>query len=720
MIINSITLKNFRSYEDETTISFTPEHNKNIILIGGENGAGKSTLFEAIKLCIYGPTTYGYLGENHNYLTKIKNNINDNAFKNKDIECLVALNISFKEGTKIKEYYLKRSWVYCNQKLHESFKVFLNDSELNEEDKLYFDKYLKSLLPPSLFDFFFFDGEELSDFFTGKSASSNLKESVLELFNYDTFEILKKQLLTYQRAQSKSSTKLEEAQSKFDELSYVTESIKDEIINLERTIILDEEHLNNLIIKRFKTEEDFRNSGGLLEDEKAALNLKIIKLENERSVINQYIKDFCNDTLPFLLVTDLLNYTKIQIDKEDSLNSYNSIKDRLSGDIVKTSFLQHNITSNKHDDIYDEIATTLLSNMFNVEEIKNVSNILELSTEDKSSINFTIDNILSKKPIIEKDIINKFKRTSQISLKLKSLRDKLNSTISSDILNTYLETIHVINLEITEVQNSLAVKKSTIESKCEELKNKEYHLTRAKNEYTTLLQNINVLDMSNSLILYLDELLANLTKDKLKLIQDEFIKIFSTIIRKENYINSIVIDDNFNSTLYINKDYVPTDIVNIIKNIGFDGLSKKYGPKFIEDLYKHYNVKTNKELESKVYNDFSINYIRLSTKVNINDFSNGEKQIYILCLIWAIIKSSGVEIPFIIDTPYARIDETHRNSLSTKYLPNISKQVIILSTNKEIDSELYKTVKPYICNEYLLLYNNDLRKTEVKNGYFEV
>ena len=75
MIINSITLKNFRSYEDETTFSFTPKDNKNIVLIGGENGAGKSTLFEAIKLCIYGPITYGYLGENHNYLTKIKNNI---------------------------------------------------------------------------------------------------------------------------------------------------------------------------------------------------------------------------------------------------------------------------------------------------------------------------------------------------------------------------------------------------------------------------------------------------------------------------------------------------------------------------------------------------------------------------------------------------------------------------------------------------------------------
>ena len=131
MIINSITLKNFRSYEDETTFSFTPQDNKNIVLIGGENGAGKSTLFEAIKLCIYGSMAYGYIGNNYNYLSKIKNNINDNAFKNEDIECYLGLSLSFKEGTKIKKYYLKRSWNYLNQKIYEEFNIYLNNKELN-------------------------------------------------------------------------------------------------------------------------------------------------------------------------------------------------------------------------------------------------------------------------------------------------------------------------------------------------------------------------------------------------------------------------------------------------------------------------------------------------------------------------------------------------------------------------------------------------------------
>lgn len=718
MIINNITLKNFRSYEDETTFSFTPNGDKNIVLIGGENGAGKSTLFEAIKLCIYGPTTYGYLGNNYNYQTKLKNNINDNAFKNEDIESFIGLSLSFKEGTELKNYYLKRIWRYENHKLNEEFKVFLNDEELSEDDKLYFDKYLKSVLPPSLFDFFFFDGEELSDFFVGKSSSSNLKEAVLELFNYDTFDVLKKQLLSYQRTNSKSNKSLEEAQAKYDEVSAEMAEIKDDIKELEDIIINNKAILDDLYIRKQVAEDAFRNSGGIFEKERALLNSEINKLESERSQINQQIKDFCNDTLPFLILPKLLKQTKKQVEEEDSLFSFNSIREKLSGNVIESTLIKHLPKNNNIN--YDEIALTLLNEMFEVDKMNDMYNILELSNEDKNSINFTINNVLSKSKELKLDILSKFTRLKEISLTLKTLREKLNSTVSGDLLNSYLETSTLLDREISETENITASSKAKLEEKNNQLHLKDYHLTRAKNELTSLLQNNNVLEMSTSIITYLDKLLKNITRDKIDSIENEFINIFGNIIRKDNYVNSIVIDDSFNSTLYINKDYDTNEILNILTNLGFKGTEKKYGSKFVEDLFNYFDVSDYKSLTKKLEQIVLVEYISLSSKVNINDFSKGEKQIYILCLIWAIIKSSGVEIPFIIDTPYARIDETHRNALSTAYLPNISKQVIILSTNKEIDSELYKVVKPYVCNEYLLLYNTNLRKTEVKNGYFEV
>ena len=143
---------------------------------------------------------------------------------------------------------------------------------------------------------------------------------------------------------------------------------------------------------------------------------------------------------------------------------------------------------------------------------------------------------------------------------------------------------------------------------------------------------------------------------------------------------------------------------------------------FIEDLLNKYPVSSLSELMEYLNNNPSWEDIEVRTKVNVNDFSKGEKQIYILCLIWALTKSSGVEVPFIIDTPYARIDESHRKTLTVDYLPNISKQVIILSTNEEIDSNLYNVIKPYICDEYLLLYNEsdlDLKHQKRQKKYLK-
>lgn len=719
MIINSIKLKNFRSYEDETEFSFSPKDNKNIVLIGGENGAGKSTLFEAIKLCIYGPMSYGYIGINSNYLTKIKNNINNNAFKSDIVKCDISLSLSFKEGTQINEYTLNRNWEYINQKIVEGFEVIKNGTLLNEDEVNYFNRYLQSVLPPSLFDFFFFDGEELTEFFIGKNSSNSLKDAVLQLFNYDTFNILKKQLLSFQRNISKNNNSLNDIQALYDKSLNRVKLAKSQIDLINSNIEAKELELDELLVKKNNLDEDFKNSGGILENERAELTSKINKLESERSIINQEIKDFCNDILPFLIVSDLLADTKKQIEKEENISSYKAVKNKLSGEVIKKSFNSIHTLNNSSAD-FNEVAVTILNNMFDVKEIENISEILLLSDDQKVNVLSTITSIISNNETYKNSLINNFDKLKYIAIDLKECRDKLNSTISGELVENYLKEIEAINTVILNTQNSILTLKHDLDNSNEELKNAEYHYTRAKNQYTSSLQDNNVLELSANVTEYLDDLLATLTKDKLRLIEENFIDIFKTIIRKNEYVSSIVIDDSFESTLYVSRGYSSLEIQNIISNLGINDISKKYGLMFIKDLLNKYPVSSLAELMEYLNNNPSWESIEVRTKVNVNDFSKGEKQIYILCLIWALIKSSGVEVPFIIDTPYARIDESHRKTLTVDYLPNISKQVIILSTNEEIDSNLYNVIKPYICDEYLLLYNESARKTEVKKGYFEV
>ncbi len=99
--------------------------------------------------------------------------------------------------------------------------------------------------------------------------------------------------------------------------------------------------------------------------------------------------------------------------------------------------------------------------------------------------------------------------------------------------------------------------------------------------------------------------------------------------------------------------------------------------------------------------------------------SAGEKQLMVIAMLWALAKCSNKMLPVIVDTPLARLDMQHRKALIERYFPNASSQTIILSTDSEIDSECYKIIKPYVSNEFTLVYDENKKCSYVKSGYFE-
>ena len=251
------------------------------------------------------------------------------------------------------------------------------------------------MLPPSLFDFFFFDGEELTEFFIGKNSSNSLKDAVLQLFNFDTFNILKKQLLSFQRNISKNNNSLSDIQSLYDEALNRVKTAQSQIELFTSQIESKEIELDELIVKKNNLDEEFKNSGGILENERAEITSKINKLENERSIINQEIKDFCNDILPFIIVSDLLSDTKKQIEKEENISSYKAVKNKLSGEVIKKSFNSIPTLNNSSAD-FNEVAITILNNMFDIKELENIAEILLLSADQKVNVLSIITSILSK------------------------------------------------------------------------------------------------------------------------------------------------------------------------------------------------------------------------------------------------------------------------------------------------------------------------------------
>ncbi|MFC3320736.1 DNA sulfur modification protein DndD [Mesorhizobium cantuariense] len=101
-----------------------------------------------------------------------------------------------------------------------------------------------------------------------------------------------------------------------------------------------------------------------------------------------------------------------------------------------------------------------------------------------------------------------------------------------------------------------------------------------------------------------------------------------------------------------------------------------------------------------------------------SSLSAGEKQVYAIAMLWALARTSGRALPMIIDTPLARLDSEHRTAIVERYFPEASHQVIVLSTDTEVDAQLLKELTPSISHSYRLDYEPDQRATRAIPGYF--
>lgn len=98
--------------------------------------------------------------------------------------------------------------------------------------------------------------------------------------------------------------------------------------------------------------------------------------------------------------------------------------------------------------------------------------------------------------------------------------------------------------------------------------------------------------------------------------------------------------------------------------------------------------------------------------------SAGEKQIYAIAMLWALARTSGRPLPMIIDTPLARLDSDHRSRLVQRYFPTASHQVVLLSTDTEIDRQLIQELGANVSHAYRLDYDPVKARTIAYQGYF--
>jgi DNA sulfur modification protein DndD len=98
--------------------------------------------------------------------------------------------------------------------------------------------------------------------------------------------------------------------------------------------------------------------------------------------------------------------------------------------------------------------------------------------------------------------------------------------------------------------------------------------------------------------------------------------------------------------------------------------------------------------------------------------SAGERQLLAISLLWGMMKVAGSHLPSVIDTPLGRLDSLHREHLVDRYFPQASEQVLLLSTDEEIDEYLLGRLKKSVARTYTLVHHDSTFTTGVVEGYW--
>jgi DNA sulfur modification protein DndD len=190
MKIKRISLYNIGPYVGINTFDFTVARDQNIVLIGGKNGAGKTTFFKAIKTCLYGCKVWGYDAPGKDYYSIISGLVNFKTMYDNMSSAYVEIDLVFDDGKQVNTYTLRREWKKVKTSLSEYFQIRKNDELILGAEEDDFVNYLLSVIPPDMFNFYFFDGESIAEFFLGADGNKNFRNAFLKLYGLDTLSIM--------------------------------------------------------------------------------------------------------------------------------------------------------------------------------------------------------------------------------------------------------------------------------------------------------------------------------------------------------------------------------------------------------------------------------------------------------------------------------------------------------------------------------------------------
>lgn len=634
-----------------------------ITLIGGMNGTGKTTILNSLRLCLYGAELMGSKVAHstyEKYLSHLIHRSENLLLKPDSASVQIEFEHAYLGVTDV--YQVSRSWTKNGSRVKEKLTVQKNGELLQELVPEQWQTFLKDLIPSGLSDLFFFDGEKIQNLADDVQGSEELARSIRALLGLDLAERLRVDLGIYVK-KNVSNTSDKELYEQLKAVESKIAELENERKLLDRNRAKIESSKQLVEGKIEAKERKLASEGGDFASSRTNLIAEDRLLANKQEELENHIRSMCNSNLPFALVPDLCEELLCQLKEEEKLvqklnaeKQLKKITQQVGKDILPK--LKSAGFGNKPSRQILSIFKDWLNEKSNSPKSKKVQIIHGLSPKEKSNIETTLRDATENIPInIQKTVTSLHK----IAEKRRSIQSSLAKAPSEDLLKPIVNSLSSLNQQLgqyTQKAKALDQELRSIINKISELKRRQTKLVEKK---ATKHKTYDRTSLAISVGKAMDSYIGKITNRKIEQLDHTVLAKYSLLSRKTDAVKSISIDSK-------------TFKVSLLDALG--------------------------------------------SNISKDELSAGEKQILAVSMLWALASTSGRLLPVVIDTPLGKLDSSHRRNLINNYFPFASHQIVILSTDTEVDKNLYRKLSPHISHAYHLEYDESEKVVKTSKGYF--
>lgn len=665
MIFKTVELENYGLFQN-AIFDLAPRNEggqrKNIVLFGGKNGAGKTTLLEAVRLCLYGQRSRGTRVRRRDYEAFLKGRIHrPRAHANSLSEAAVALEFEHVHAGEKTTYRVERRWRDTGKAVEEDFSVS-SPSRTQQTiafDQAHWEEFIQELIPPGVSQLFFFDGEKIQALAEEEGRGSELARSIKSLLGLDLAERLDADLTTYLRRQDE----IRSGGSTDARLNEIKSNL--ESSHVRRTRLKQDQAQMNSRILSLESQVDavearISEEGGSYARHREQLVAMRGASEEALKQIRAEVRELCDDLLPFALIPDLCDQLLRSLETDEEVRRQRAIRkvveDRL-GDLrerIGQLLGKRGGDACLADDIGREIQAAFLPD----EAAAREEPLHPISAATLGRLREGVRRAHVVTAPRARQLLRELETTSR---GLSRVEAALRKVPEDDVLQPLLEELRSLHRRLGEMRSEADEQKERIaaaESDWEQLKKERRREEARRAEASGLGERLRLVASVQSAI---DAFAERVKVQKVTELGRHFKRCFDALARKEDMVREVAIDpDSFR--------------VTFLDQVG-------------RPLAK-------------------------------SELSAGEKQIYAIAMLWALALTSQRPLPFLIDTPLGRLDSEHRSKLVRQYFPHVAHQVVILSTDTEIDRSYFDELEPFIARAYHLEYDGRTNCTRVDPGYF--